>query len=341
MTQVIVSQNVLAVRFGSLGDVLLTTPLLRAIRQQRPQMRVTVLTGRRYAPLLSDNPHIDEVIGVGRGDSLLGTGIRLRAARYSHLLDLENSPRSRLLRLLVPGRWRAAPQYRLARALLIRTKQSHYPESSTVADRYFDAAKDLGVFPDGGPAEFFLNPQAEEWADAWLAKVHVGDQQPFVAFAPSAGQATKRWPAAYWVRLVRRVIGTGAGAVFLGGPPDAAIIADLAARCGAEAVNSAGVLSLQGTGAVLKRAAALVTGQTGAMYMAAALGTPLVALFGPTVRAFGYYPYHAPRAIVLERNLPCRPCSFSGGEECPLTHHLCLQEIQPDAVYSALCRALA
>jgi ADP-heptose:LPS heptosyltransferase len=101
------------------------------------------------------------------------------------------------------------------------------------------------------------------------------------------------------------------------------------------------VLSLQGTGAVLKRAAALVTGQTGAMYMAAALGTPLVALFGPTVAAFGYYPYNAAHAALLERNLPCRPCSFSGGEECPLSHHLCLQEIQPDAVYAALCRVLA
>jgi len=341
VTRVIVSQNVLAVRFGSLGDVLLTTPLLRAIRQQHPQMRVTVLTRRRYAPLLSDNPRIDEVIGLAPGDSLLGIGVRLRAARFSHLLDLENSTRSRLFRLLVPGRWSGAPQYRLARALLIRTKQSHYPEGSTVVDRYFDAARNLGVVPDGGPAEFFLNPEAEEWADTWLAKVNLDNRRPFVAFAPSAGQATKRWPAAYWVRLVRRVIGTGAGALFVGGRDDAAIVAAIAARCGAEAVDGAGVLSLQGAGAVLKRAAALVTGQTGAMYMAAALGTPLVALFGPTVRAFGYHPYNAARAVVLERDLPCRPCSFSGGEECPLGHHLCMQEIQPDAVYTALCRALA
>jgi heptosyltransferase-2 len=336
-----VSSNALAVRFGSLGDVLLTTPLLRAIRQQRPEMRVTVLTRRRYTPLLSDNPRIDEVIGLGPEDSLLAIGARLRAAQFNHLLDLENSPRSCLLRLLVPGWWRAAPQYRLARELLIRTKQSLYPGDSNVADRYFDAVRYLGVVPDGGPAEFFLNPEAEERADAWLAKVNLGDRRPFVAFAPSAGQATKRWPRDYWVRLVRRIIGTGAGAVFLGGPEDATLTGSVAARCGAEAVNGAGVLSLQGTGAVLKRAAALVTGHTGTMYMAAALGTPLVALFGPTVRAFGYYPYNAAHTVLLERNLPCRPCSFSGGEECPLKHHLCLQEIQPDAVYAALCRVLA
>lgn len=336
-----VSANLLAVRIGALGDVLLATPLVRAIRQRHPHMRITVLTHRRYVPLLSDNPGVDEVVGVTRDDSLLDVSARLRAARFGHLLDLENSPRSWPFRVLVPGRWRAAPQYRLARELLIRTKRSHYPKNSTVADRYFEAASDLGVTPDGAPAEFFLNPEAEERADAWLGKVGLGNRQPFVAFAPSAGQATKRWPRDYWIRLVRRIMSTGAGVVFLGGPEDVPLTGSIAARCGAETVNGAGVLSLQGTGAVLKRAAALVTGQTGSMYMAAALGTPLVALFGPTVRAFGYYPYNAARAVLLERDLPCRPCSFSGGEECPLSHHLCLQEIQPDAVYAALCRVLA
>jgi heptosyltransferase II len=341
VTQVMVSENLLAVRFGSLGDVLLTTPLLRAISQQHPQIRLTVLTSQRLAPLLSDNPRIDEVIALAPEDSLLEMGVRLRALRFSHLLDLETSPRSWLFRLLVPGRWRAAPQYRLARELLIRTKRSRFPEDSTVADRYFDAARHLGVVPDGGPAEFFLNPEAEERADTWLGKVNARNRRPFVAFAPSAGQATKRWPQDYWVRLARRIKATGAGVVFLGGPDDATITGNIAARCGAEAVNGAGVLSLQSTGAVLKRAAALVTGHTGTMHMAAALGTPLVALIGPTVRAFGYYPYNAARTVLLERNLPCRPCSFSGGEECPLKHHRCLQEIQPDAVYAALCRVLA
>jgi heptosyltransferase-2 len=336
-----VPRNVLAVRFGSLGDVLLTTPLLRAIRQQHPELRVTVLTRSRYVPLLADNPRVDEVIGLARGDSLLKLGLRLRGAQFSHLLDLENSTRSRLLRLLVPGRWRAAPQYRLAREVLIRTKDSLYPKDSPVAERYFAAARDLRVVPDGGPAEFFLNPEAEAWAGAWLTKVNVGNQRPFIAFAPSAARATKRWPPEHWVKLIRRVIATDAGAVILGGPDDAKLTGAIAARCGADAVNGAGVLSLQGTGAVLKRAAALVTGHTGAMYMAAALDKPLVALFGPTVRAFGYHPYNAAHAIVLERDLPCRPCSFSGGEECPLGHHMCLQEIQPDAVYAALCRALA
>ena len=341
MTLVVVSPHILAVRFGSLGDILLTTPLFRAIRTRHPQVRITLLTRRRYAPLLADNPRIDEVIGLAPGDSLLEIGARLRASHFNHMLDLENTAKSRLLRLLVPGHWRTAPQYRMARALLVRTKQNHYPEDAAVAERYFDAAGDLDVTPDGGPAEFFLSPDAEEKAEAWLAHSNIGKDRPFVAFAPGAAQPTKRWPMEYWVRLVRRVAGTGADAVMVGGADDAMLAAEVATRSSTRAVNAAGVLSLQGTGAVIKRAAALVTGHTGAMHMAGALGTPLVALFGPTVRAFGYHPYNAARAFVLERNLSCRPCTVAGGLECPLGHHLCMQEIQPEAVYTALCRALA
>ncbi|HEX2449711.1 MAG TPA: glycosyltransferase family 9 protein, partial [Gemmatimonadales bacterium] len=86
---------------------------------------------------------------------------------------------------------------------------------------------------------------------------------------------------------------------------------------------------------------ALVTGHTAAMHMATAVGTPLVAIAGPTVREFGYYPYNAARAIVLERDLPCRPCARDGGPECPLQHHFCMREISPEAVFAALARALA
>ena len=340
MNLIVVSPHILAVRFGSLGDVLLTTPLFRVIRQRHPQVRLTVLTRRRYAPLLADNPRVDDVIGLAPGDSLLRVAARLRATRFNYFLDLENGPRSWLLRGLVPGHWRGAPQYRWARELLIRTKRNHYPEDVTVAERYFDAARDLDIAPDGGPAELYLNPETEQQTEAWLAHANIGKERPFVAFAPGGSQATKRWPLDYWIRLVRRVASTGADAVMVGGPDDTMLAAEVAVRSSARAVNAAGVLSLQGTGALLKRAAALVTGHTGAMYMAAALGTPLVALFGPTVRAFGYHPYNPMRAFVLERNLSCRPCSAGGGPECPLGHHLCMQEIQPDAVYTALCRAL-
>ncbi|HJS47025.1 MAG TPA: glycosyltransferase family 9 protein, partial [Gemmatimonadales bacterium] len=94
---------------------------------------------------------------------------------------------------------------------------------------------------------------------------------------------------------------------------------------------AAGEASLQGTGALLAAAAAAAAGDTGVMHMATAVGTPVVALFGPTVRQFGFFPYRA-RALVLERELSCRPCTFHGSARCPLGHHRCLRDISPEEV---------
>jgi heptosyltransferase-2 len=116
--------------------------------------------------------------------------------------------------------------------------------------------------------------------------------------------------------------------------------AEIAARGGSHVASAAGDLSLQETGGLLKRAAALITGDTGVMHMATGVGTPVVAMFGPTVRQFGFFPYNA-HASVVERNLGCRPCSSHGGPECPLEHHLCMREILPDMVFTTLTRTLA
>jgi heptosyltransferase-2 len=105
-------------------------------------------------------------------------------------------------------------------------------------------------------------------------------------------------------------------------------------------LNAAGQFGLQHTAALLRRAAALVSGDTGVMHMATAVGTPVVALFGPTVREFGFFPY-APRAQVVELALDCRPCSSKGGARCPLGHHRCLGDMGPDLVHQALWRTVA
>ncbi len=105
--------------------------------------------------------------------------------------------------------------------------------------------------------------------------------------------------------------------------------------------SAAGLLTLQESGAALKRAAALISGDTGVMHMATAVGIPVVALFGPTVRQFGFFPYRADRSSVIELPLDCRPCSAQGGPSCPLGHHRCLRAIAPETVFEALTAVLA
>ncbi|HEX3235358.1 MAG TPA: lipopolysaccharide heptosyltransferase II [Gemmatimonadales bacterium] len=337
---IFLSPDVLVLRFSAIGDIILMTPLLRAIRTRYPGARITVLTKRQYTPLVSDNPNVNEVFGVAPTDGVRDIVKQIRSVHYTHLLDLQGGLRTAPIRLLARGPWSSYSNQRGARELLIRTKRNAYPEYVPVAERYFEAARDLGVEPDGAPPEFFLNPGEEDRAAAWLAQAGIGGERPMVSIAPGAAHATKRWPRDYWVQLIRSIVHTGADVVIVGGPDDSATGTDLAVRAGSRVASAAGDLSLQGTGAVIKRSAALISGDTGVMHMATGLDTPVVALFGPTVRQFGFFPYKA-RATVVERDLGCRPCSSHGGPACPLEHHRCMREIQPEMVFTALTRALA
>jgi heptosyltransferase-2 len=117
----------------------------------------------------------------------------------------------------------------------------------------------------------------------------------------------------------------------VGGPADRAVAAEIATAAGRQAASAAGELDLQASGALLRRASVAVSGDTGPMHLATAVSTSVVALFGPTVEQFGFFPYHA-RAVVLQRDLACRPCSSKGGPHCPLDHHRCLEDITPEEV---------
>jgi heptosyltransferase-2 len=167
--------------------------------------------------------------------------------------------------------------------------------------------------------------------------VGLEDEPNIVAVAPGAAHATKRWPVEHWRALVARNLESGAAVVIVGGPGDADLGAALAGPGEGRVVSAAGIFGLQGTGALLQRARVVVSGDTGMMHMASAVGAPVVGLFGPTVEAFGFFPYTR-RASVLELPLPCRPCTAQGSSRCPLGHHRCMIDIQPNAVYEALRR---
>lgn len=327
--------RILLVRFSSIGDILLTTPLIRALRARHPGARIDALTKSGFAPLLADNPRLDSVLAAAPGESLASLAGRVRASGYTHHLDLHGSLRSGLLRVLLPGRWHGYSKHRVARALLIRTRKNHYPAGTPpVPERYFEAASGLDVTPDTGGPEFFLAGGARAEASAWLAAAGVTPDREIVALAPGAAHLTKRWPVERWTALATALAAAGRTVLLVGGPEDVTT-ATAVANAVPGVLNAAGQFGLQGTGALLRRSSALVSGDTGVMHMATGVGTPVVALFGPTVEAFGFFPYHA-HARVVQHDLPCRPCSRMGGPACPLGHHDCLRGIGADEVHAAL-----
>lgn len=335
--------RILLVRFSSIGDIVLTTPLLRALRRRHPAARIAFMTKRTFVPLLLDNPNLDERIAVDDDTPVSKIAGVIRAGRYTHRLDLHGGLRTRALRVLVPGRWRGYAKHRWARAMLIRAKSNLYPRRLPVSQRYFDAAAQLDVPLDTGPPELFLRDSARREALAWLEARGLGPhgrgERRLVAFAPGSAHATKQWPVEHFGMLARALALAEVDTVVVGGSMDTQLGAAIARFAPGRVASAAGQFDLQGSAALLQRAGVLVSGDTGLLHMARALGKPVVAIFGPTVEAFGFFPVGSD-VVVLQRELRCRPCSPSGGPRCPLHHHECLRSIGDEAVLPVVLRLL-
>lgn len=330
--------NVLFVRFSSIGDLILTTPLLRAIRARHPGARLTFVVREDMADTLRHNPRLDELITWRHGTPLGPLAEQLRAIPWTHRLDLHQSLRSLRLRAMVGGAWHSYPKHRLRRTLLIATRRRLGQPIAPIAERYFAAARDLDVTPDGHAAEFFIAADADREAASFLADAGLGLRRRLVALVPGAARATKRWPEEHWHALVAKLAPT-CDSVILGGPAERHLGERLARTGGPAVASAAGRFSLLVSAALLKRADVAVAGDTGLLHLATAVGTPVVGLYGPGVVELGFFPYQA-AASVLQQDLSCRPCSAHGSDRCPLGHHRCLRDTPPDAVVNALARPI-
>lgn len=168
-------------------------------------------------------------------------------------------------------------------------------------------------------------------AEAWL-RVH--DMAPgFVALAPGSIWGTKRWP--YYAELAKLL---DRPVVVIGGPEDAALAAAITAAA-PKARSAVGQLSLRQSAALIQQAALLVTNDSAPLHLATAVGTPILAIFGPTVPAFGYGPIR-PGDRVAELTMDCRPCSLHGPQVCPLGHHKCMRDQSPEQVHLTVATIL-
>lgn len=320
--------NILVIRYSALGDVVLATSVLEPLRARFPKARIEWVTDALYAPILEGLPEVAHVHRITRegADSALPLAARLRG-RFDVVIDLQNKVRSAIVaRAAAP--LRTAFRRRTALRALLSVFGADPPLVRAHATRlYAEALQPLGIEAPG-PLKINLSPRAR----ALAADALQGVAAPAVALAPGARWATKRWPAERFAEVADALHAEGVSIVLCGGPGDRDAFAAFRAATRAKVAADLSFLPIDALAAALARVQLLVACDSGPVHLATAVGTPALALFGPTSAARWGPP---PPGRALSLGLACSPCSNHGGDYCPEGHHRCLADLAPDAVLSA------
>ncbi|MES2124307.1 MAG: lipopolysaccharide heptosyltransferase II [Gemmatimonadota bacterium] len=319
--------STLVIQTAFLGDVVLTTPLLSALAEQFGPVDVVTTPGA--AALLEAHPAVRAVLPHDKHRSERGlAGIlqlarRLRAGQYARAYLPHRSWRSGMAALLagIPERI----GFDNAPARWTYTRRVHRDPNLHEVPRLLA----LAGAPDRYPISLGVTATDDASAAAWLDLA--GVPRRFIALAPGSIWGTKRWD-----KFAELAGALDEFVVTVGGPEDRALGESVAAAARRGGVNAAGHLPLRVSAALLGRATALVSNDSAPMHMAQAMGTPVVALFGPTVPSFGFAPRGVRDSVVEVAALNCRPCSSHGPKVCPLGHHHCMTQLELVRVLAAL-----
>jgi heptosyltransferase-2 len=314
-----------------LGDTVLTTPLLTQLALRGP---VDVVTTPAASSVLKGHPAVRSVIVFDKHGAHAGLfglttmAARLRAAAYDTAYLAQGSLRSAALARLarIPARIGFATS---AGSWLYTTKVA-YRDDLHHAARLLQLSRPHGREPSEEEMRPSLAPGIAERAavDDLLRRDGVAAGERMMALAPGSVWATKRWP--YYTELARALSADGR-IVIVGGADDASLA--LAIRSAVpDAVDATGVLPLLASAELIGRCGVIVTNDSAPLHLASAMGTPTVAIFGPTVPDFGFGPLAPSRVVVGNETLTCRPCSRHGPRRCPLTHFRCMRELTPELV---------
>jgi heptosyltransferase-2 len=332
-----VSETVLVLRFSAVGDVVLTSPAIEALRRALPDARIVYAVKERLAHLVEANPNVDQVVALRPGEGPLAYAARLRAVKPTVVLDLHGKIRSKILRGLLPGVRKVVWRKRDFRDTLpVKLALRPYRASMLFADRYHKAVEELvGRELPRGRLQYFLGPDDVAEADRALRAAGLQPGQPLLGLSPGAQWETKRWPAERFAGLARRALASGAQVVVQGSAAEAELGQEIA-RLAPGAVDLCGKLSLPALSGFISRCSAFVANDSGPMHIARALGVPTLAFFGSTDPAMFDFTGHE----MLFAGVSCSPCSFFGRRRCPRGHFRCMLDLDEERAWNALERLL-
>ena len=312
--------KILVVRFSSIGDIVLTTPVVRMLKKQL-NAEVHYLTKSAYISLLKNNPYIDSVYQIE--DSINEIIADLKKEKYNYVIDLHNNLRTQILkfRLGVPSR--SFNKLHMEKFMLTTFKMDSLPEVHVV-DRYLDTVTHLGVKNDNEGLNFFLKDEDKfdlsQFPDS------------FIVFVIGGQHATKMLPTEKIISIINKL---NESVVLIGGAEDFERGEEIIAAT-ENTINSCGKYNINQSAYLVKNAKHVITHDTGMMHIAAAFKKKIYSVWGNTVPEFGMYPYlsDSNSKIIEVKDLSCRPCSKIGYTKCPKGDFKCMQEIDENLFLS-------
>ncbi len=330
--------KILVIRFSSLGDVVLTTVLFKELYDTFPEAQITFVTSQEFVEVVSNNPYIHQVFGLDRSQKLgvKELGKDLKTQQFDLVYDAHSSLRSRsLVRMLKRGfQLIRIRKYGWKRTLLTRFKIDLMPQRSFRQMLLAPLAK-WATLSEQPTSELFLSQEMESDVQAQLQQAGVSLTKPLIALAPGASFEGKKWSLDSFSTLGEQLLIKGYDLIILGGAEDQEAW-DLQDNLGGDVACFAGIFSILESATALKFAKLAVSNDSSVVHLAESVKTPVIALFGPTVKQWGYAPF-LPQSHVLEVDLPCRPCSRTGQGRCQIQEdRLCLHSISPAEVLKVI-----
>lgn len=315
--------KILIIRLSSIGDIVLTSPVVRCLKKQMPEVEIHFLTKQAFTDVVKNNPYISRVLTYEDLD--LAT---LRKENYDFVVDLHHNLRTAKLKQLLKSQSASFPKLNVQKWLLVNFKLNFLPDVHIV-DRYMETVAKFNIKNDDEGLDYFIT-SSDELA---IQKIPSGFKEKYIAWVIGAAHATKQLPLDKMISIGQKL---KTPVVLLGGKNDTAISSKLKEALGENVFDACGKFSLNESAALVKYSSAVITHDTGLMHIAAAFRKRIISLWGNTVPEFGMYPYLPSglkeNSTILEvKNLRCRPCSKIGFDKCPKGHFRCMRNIDEAA----------
>lgn len=330
--------KILIIRFSSIGDIVITSSVLRNIRKQYPNATIHFVTKPQFSSLLVNNPNLDHIHLLDNG--ILTLASELRKIKFDIIVDLHKNFRSFLLKIFCSSaKVFSFDKLNIEKWLLVNFNINRLPKIHIV-DRYFEGIKDLGVKNDGLGLDFFISDK-----DFYDVQFHGLQENKFIVWVLGALQKTKQLPLSKIIETLKLEIVSKQKVILVGGKDELEIAEEILRKVNnPNVVSAVGKTTIGQSAYIISKSQGVITNDTGMMHISAALKKPIVSIWGNTIPEFGMYPYYGQEAIshsIIEvKDLSCRPCSKLGYSQCPKGHFKCMNDIDVAEIQQSVLRII-